>query len=131
MERALQARFPDATQNVSGADAVNLIKNGCVLVCEGANMPSPQLGSLQAGLAFGPASASSGGQGASTSQLEMVWTPVCSPTLKVDAKLKNIKANTKAAHETAEEFGVPGNVSRRQRCRLQGGRLHDRAGFVH
>ena len=33
--------FPSATQNeVSGADAANRIKNGCVLVCEGANMPS-------------------------------------------------------------------------------------------
>lgn len=50
--------FPSATQNeVSGADAANLIKNGCVLVCEGANMPStPEAveAFLQAGLAFGP-----------------------------------------------------------------------------
>ena len=107
--------FPSATQNeVSGADAANLIKNGCVLVCEGANMPStPEAveAFLQAGLAFGPGKCANAG-GVSTSQLEMAqnasmqsWT-----FEEVDAKLKNIMANIfKAAHETAEEFGVPGN----------------------
>ena len=105
--------FPSATQNeVSGADAANLIKNGCVLVCEGANMPStPEAveAFLQAGLAFGPGKCANAG-GVSTSQLEMAqnasmqsWT-----FEEVDAKLKNIMANIfKAAHETAEEFGVP------------------------
>ena len=107
--------FPSATQNeVSGADAANLIKNGCVLVCEGANMPStPEAveAFLQAGLAFGPGKCANAG-GVSTSQLEMAqnasmqaWT-----FEEVDSRLKNIMANIfKAAHETAEEFGVPGN----------------------
>ena len=57
--------FPSATQNeVSGADAANLIKNGCVLVCEGANMPStPEAveAFLQAGLAFGPGKCANAG----------------------------------------------------------------------
>ncbi|MFQ8736151.1 MAG: NADP-specific glutamate dehydrogenase, partial [Bilophila wadsworthia] len=40
----------------------------------------------------------------------MAQTPYASGPLKGDAKLKNIMANIfKAAHETAEEFGVPGN----------------------
>ena len=107
--------FPSATQNeVSGADAANLIKNGCAMVCEGANMPStPEaVGAfLQAGLAFGPGKCANAG-GVSTSQLEMAqnasmqaWT-----FEEVDAKLKNIMANIfNAAHNTAEEFGVPGN----------------------
>ena len=62
-------------------------------------------------LAFGPGKCANAG-GVSTSQLEMAqnasmqsWT-----FEEVDAKLKNIMANIfKAAHETAEEFGVPGN----------------------
>ena len=107
--------FPSATQNeVSGADAANLIKNGCVMVCEGANMPStPEAveAFLQAGLAFGPGKCANAG-GVSTSQLEMAqnasmqaWT-----FEEVDAKLKNIMANIfNAAHNTAAEFGVPGN----------------------
>lgn len=69
-------------------------------------------GSLPSGrLAFGPGKCANAG-GVSTSQLEMAqnasmqsWT-----FEEVDAKLKNIMANIfKAAHETAEEFGVPGN----------------------
>ena len=41
----------------------------------------------------------------SQNSLRLSWT-----FEEVDAKLKNIMANIfKAAHETAEEFGVPGN----------------------
>ena len=33
--------FPSATQNeINGKDAQNLVNNGVVLVCEGANMPT-------------------------------------------------------------------------------------------
>lgn len=110
-----QLAFPSATQNeVSGEDAASLIKNGCFLVCEGANMPStPEAVSafLGAGIAFGPGKCANAG-GVSTSQLEMAqnagmqaWT-----FEEVDAKLRNIMANIfSAAHDTAEEFGVPGN----------------------
>lgn len=110
-----QVAFPSATQNeVSGADAASLIRNGCFMVCEGANMPStPEAVSafLGAGIAFGPGKCANAG-GVSTSQLEMAqnasmqaWT-----FEEVDAKLRKIMANIfNAAHNTAEEFGVPGN----------------------
>ena len=93
--------FPSATQNeVSGADAANLIKNGCVLVCEGANMPStPEAIEIiqKAGLLFAPAKAANAG-GVATSGLEMTqnsirltWSPE-----EVDAKLKSIMQNIHA-----------------------------------
>ena len=107
--------FPSATQNeVSGADAANLIKNGCVLVCEGANMPStPEAveAFLQAGLAFGPGKCANAG-GVSTSQLEMAqnasmqsWT-----FEEVDERLhKNMIDIFAKAADAAERYGVPGN----------------------
>ena len=110
-----QLAFPSATQNeLTGADAANLLKNGCILVSEGANMPStPEAieAFLGAGIAYGPGKCANAG-GVSTSQLEMAqnssmqaWT-----FEEVDAKLKHIMANIfKSAHDTAEEFGVPGN----------------------
>lgn len=111
-----QAAFPSATQNeLNEADAKELIKNGCVSVCEGANMPSTleAIGVfLNAGIAFGPAKAANAG-GVATSQLEMAqnasmqqWT-----FNEVDAKLKNImKGIFVAAHETAKEFNAPNNL---------------------
>jgi glutamate dehydrogenase (NADP+) len=40
---ALRVRFPSATQNeIDGNDAKLLLQNGCTLVSEGANMPSPR-----------------------------------------------------------------------------------------
>ena len=110
-----QLAFPSATQNeVSGEDAASLIKNGCFLVCEGANMPStPEAVSafLGAGIAFGPGKCANAG-GVSTSQLEMAQNAGMQAWSfeEVDAKLRNIMANIfSAAHDTAEEFGVPGN----------------------
>src|SRR5881628_2490185 len=36
-----ECAFPSATQNeINGKDAADLLKNGCYVVCEGANMPS-------------------------------------------------------------------------------------------
>src|SRR5262249_4026120 len=36
-----ECAFPSATQNeINGKDAANLLKNGCYVVCEGANMPT-------------------------------------------------------------------------------------------
>ena len=110
-----QVAFPSATQNeLNGADAAVLLKNGCILVSEGANMPStPEAIDtfLKAGIAFGPAKCANAG-GVATSQLEMAqnasmqrWT-----FDKVDTKLQGIMAGIfKAAHRTAEEFGEPGN----------------------
>src|SRR5438094_5829346 len=66
--------FPSATQNeITAKDAANLIKNGCKLVSEGANMPSTLEATrlfLEAGVLYGPAKAANAG-GVATSGLEM------------------------------------------------------------
>ncbi|MBR3880022.1 MAG: NADP-specific glutamate dehydrogenase [Mailhella sp.] len=110
-----QLAFPCATQNeVTLADANNLLAKGCILVSEGANMPSTLEATaafLKAGICYGPAKCANAG-GVATSQLEMeqnagmtAWT-----FEEVDNKLKGIMAGIfKAAHDTAEEFGQPGN----------------------
>lgn len=107
--------FPSATQNeVSAEDAAALIKNGCILVSEGANMPSTPAAIEAfhaAGIAFGPGKCANAG-GVATSQLEMAqnasmqkWT-----FEEVDNKLKAIMGNIfEAAHHTAAEFKAPGN----------------------
>jgi len=110
------AAFPSATQNeVSAEDARELLKNGCVCVAEGANMPSsPEAIDtfLASGIAYGPAKAANAG-GVATSQLEMSqnasmlqWT-----FEEVDAKLKRIMEHIyRTASETAKEYGAPGNL---------------------
>ena len=66
--------FPSATQNeISGDDAASLLKNGCTLVAEGANMPStPEAIEqfLAAKIMYAPGKASNAG-GVATSGLEM------------------------------------------------------------
>jgi glutamate dehydrogenase (NADP+) len=68
------AAFPCATQNeLQAADAMNLISNGCMVVAEGANMPStPEaIEAFQAAkVLFAPGKASNAG-GVATSGLEM------------------------------------------------------------
>ncbi len=108
--------FPSATQNeISGDDARTLLKNGCYLVVEGANMPStPE--AIQQFLAnkilYGPGKAANAG-GVATSGLEMSqnvirlsWTHE-----EVDERLHNIMiAIHKQSYEAAEEYGCPGNL---------------------
>ena len=108
--------FPCATQNeLNEVDAAELIKNGCICVAEGANMPSTLKAIkvfLQAGIHYGPAKAANAG-GVSTSQLEMAqnasmqqWT-----FEKVDKKLRGIMTGIfTTANETAIEFKAPGNL---------------------
>ncbi|HZL76365.1 MAG TPA: NADP-specific glutamate dehydrogenase, partial [Bacteroidales bacterium] len=66
--------LPCATQNeLTGEDAQKLIKNGCICICEGANMPcTPQAVEIiqKNGLLFSPGKASNAG-GVATSGLEM------------------------------------------------------------
>ena len=66
--------LPCATQNeLNGEDAQKLISNGCICVCEGANMPStPEAIEVfhKNGLLFSPGKASNAG-GVATSGLEM------------------------------------------------------------
>jgi glutamate dehydrogenase (NADP+) len=107
--------LPSATQNeISGEDAKALVKNGCVCVAEGANMPStPEAVEVFLGnkVLFGPGKAANAG-GVATSGLEMSqnamrlsWTRE-----EVDQKLHQIMVNIhNAAYEAAEEYGTPGN----------------------
>ena len=108
--------LPCATQNeldAEGAEA--LVKNGCVAVAEGANMPcTPEAVEIfQAnGLLFGPAKAANAG-GVATSGLEMSQNSQRLPWTfdEVDAKLHDImKSIYHAAAQAAEAYGVPGNL---------------------
>lgn len=110
------AAFPCATQNeLTQIDAQTLLKNGCILVAEGANMPSTKEAIdcfIEAKISYGPGKAANAG-GVATSQLEMAqnasmqnWT-----FEDVDEKLQQIMNNIfVTASETATEFGVPGNL---------------------
>ena len=107
--------FPSATQNeISGADAETLVKNGCKLVAEGANMPStPEAVDvfIQNKVLYGPGKAANAG-GVATSGLEMAqnamhlnWT-----SAEVEARLHQIMVSIhQSAFETAKEYGKPGN----------------------
>lgn len=111
-----QAAFPSATQNeLTEEDAKELVKNGCICVAEGANMPSTLEAIevfLAAKTAYGPAKAANAG-GVATSQLEMAqnasmqkWT-----FEDVDNKLKGIMKHIfETSYETAKEFGEPHNL---------------------
>ncbi|MBL8260760.1 MAG: NADP-specific glutamate dehydrogenase [Candidatus Competibacteraceae bacterium] len=110
------AAFPSATQNeVSVEDAKELLKNGCVCVAEGANMPSTLEAIdafLASGIAYGPAKAANAG-GVATSQLEMSQNASMSQWSfeEVDAKLQRIMKHIyRTASETAKEYGAPGNL---------------------
>jgi len=108
--------LPCATQNeLDGTAAKTLVKNGCIAVAEGANMPStPEAvqAFLDAKIAFGPGKAANAG-GVATSGLEMAqnsqrlaWT-----FDEVDAKLHRIMANIhETAKNAAEEYSTPGNL---------------------
>lgn len=108
--------FPSATQNeIHRKDAENLIKNGCQLVAEGANMPSTLEATrcfLEHGVLYGPAKAANCG-GVATSGLEMAqnsqrmsWT-----RKEVDRKLHAIMVEVhRNCFETAERYGVRGNL---------------------
>ncbi len=107
--------LPCATQNeLNEADAAELIKNGCKLVGEGANMPTTLEATelLQSkGVIFAPGKAANAG-GVATSALEMSqnsqrlsWT-----FEEVDQKLHGIMAGIhKNAFDAAKEYGFEGN----------------------
>jgi glutamate dehydrogenase (NADP+) len=109
--------MPCATQNELDANAARqLIKNGCMAVVEGANMPStPEAEKVftDAKIAYGPGKAANAG-GVSTSGLEMSqnsqrlsWT-----FDEVDAKLHSIMINIYAAiKNAAAEYNTPDNLA--------------------
>jgi len=108
--------FPSATENeLNGKDAKKLVKNGCIAVGEGANMPTTPEGVqvfLNSGILYGPGKAANAG-GVATSGLEMqqnagreAWG-----FEETDAKLQHIMRNVyQQCSEAAEEFGSPGNL---------------------
>ena len=108
--------FPSATQNeITARDAANLIKNGCKLVSEGANMPSTLEATklfLEAGVLYGPAKAANAG-GVATSGLEMAQNSarLCWTREEVDDRLHKIMTSIhKNCFETAAAYGTPGNL---------------------
>jgi glutamate dehydrogenase (NADP+) len=111
------AAFPSATQNeLNGEDARELVKNGCRLVCEGANMPStPEAVDVfkKAGVQYAPGKAANAG-GVATSQLEMSQNASMQQWSKdeVDTRLRQIMADIHATvSQAAEEFGAPGDLA--------------------
>ncbi|MFI5218096.1 MAG: NADP-specific glutamate dehydrogenase [Bacteroidia bacterium] len=100
--------LPSATQNeLNGADAEVLVKNGCKAVAEGANMPcTPEAVAVfhNAKIHFAPGKASNAG-GVAVSGLEMtqnsmrlMWTRE-----EVDSRLHEIM---KSIHKTCEHYGA-------------------------
>lgn len=112
---ACDVALPCATQNELNADdAKALVKNGCVCVSEGANMPStPEAVEIiqNAGALFGPGKAANAG-GVATSGLEMSQNAIrlSWSAEEVDQKLHGIMKNIHAAaRSAAEEFGEKDN----------------------
>ena len=108
--------FPCATQNeLNLEDAKALLSNNCILVAEGANMPSTQeavQAFLNAKIMYGPGKAANAG-GVATSQLEMAQNASMTQWSfqEVDARLKGIMANIyNMASETAKEFNQAHNL---------------------
>ncbi len=108
--------FPSATENeITGKDAKKLVKNGCMAVGEGANMPTTPEGVhvfIQARIAYGPGKAANAG-GVATSGLEMQQNASREAWgfEETDAKLRQIMKNVYTlCSEAAEEFGSPGNL---------------------
>jgi glutamate dehydrogenase (NADP+) len=92
-----------------------LVKNGCIAVAEGANMPStPDAVAVfqSAKVAYGLAKAANAG-GVATSALEMTQNAGFDgwDRAKVDAELDRIMTNIhQQCAETAEMYGQPGNL---------------------
>jgi len=103
--------FPSATQNeIDEVDAKALVKNGCIAVGEGANMPTTPQGVevfQKAKILYAPGKASNAG-GVATSGLEMSqnslrlsWT-----SEEVESRLHNIMI---AIHEQCVKYGKSGD----------------------
>lgn len=111
----MDCAFPCSRQNeLDDKDATFLLKHGCKVVAEGANMPSTPAAIQafeKAGILYAPGKAANAG-GVATSGLEMTqnserlnWTAE-----KVDSKLKEImSAIHHNAYEAAAHYGHKGN----------------------
>jgi len=108
--------FPCATQNeLNLEDAKVLVANGCLLVNEGANMPTtPEAAAYfkENNILFGPGKAANAG-GVATSQLEMSQNASMAKWTfeEVDIKLRQIMRNIfETAYNTSKEFGHEGDL---------------------
>ena len=113
---ACDVAFPSATQNeLSLLDAQTLEKNGCILINEGANMPTTAdaLSYIRKStMLFSPGKAANAG-GVATSQLEMSQNASMAQWSfeEVDNKLRTIMQNIfKTAYETSVEFDCAGDL---------------------
>ena len=103
--------LPCATQNeLHGKDADLLLKNGCICVSEGANMPSTKEAIYkfhEAKILFAPGKASNAG-GVATSGLEMSQNSIRMNWTReeVDEKLKRIMNDI---HESCVKYGTEGD----------------------
>ena len=107
--------FPCATQNeINQKDALNLVQQGGMLVCEGANMPcTPDAIDvfLDRKILYAPGKAANAG-GVAVSGLEMAQNSMRLnwPREEVDGRLRSIM---RSIHQTcldaAAEYGSPGN----------------------
>jgi glutamate dehydrogenase/leucine dehydrogenase len=100
--------MPNATQNeINEEEAKTLVKNGCICVSEGANMPSTPGAVevfLNAGILYGPGKAANAG-GVATSGLEMTQNSMRLPWQReeVDDRLRTIMRNI---HKTCVNYGT-------------------------
>ncbi len=114
-EVKVDVALPCATQNeIYEDDAKTLVKNGCMCVCEGANMPTTIEGYkvfVEAGILYAPGKASNAG-GVATSGLEMSQNSMRLPWPReeVDKRLHEIMFRIHdTCVTTAEKYGTPGN----------------------
>ena len=105
--------LPSATQNeINKEDAQTLVKNGCICVAEGANMPSEAEAInvfLENQILFGPGKAANAG-GVAVSGLEMSQNAMSIRWSReeVDKKLQDIMSNI---HEACVSFGKEGDFT--------------------
>ncbi len=107
--------FPCATQNeVNEKDSNELVRNGCKLLAEGANMPTTPEGInvlIDNGVMYAPGKASNAG-GVATSGLEMTQNFMGTNWSRgeVDEKLHHIMRNIhQTCLDAAKEYGKPSN----------------------
>jgi glutamate dehydrogenase (NADP+) len=114
---ACDIALPCATQNELDTDgALALIRNGCQIVAEGANMPTtPDAGRLllEAGVRFAPAKAVNAG-GVATSALEMQQN-ASRDSWTFEHTEDRLAVIMRGIHdrclETADEYGTPGSYA--------------------
>ena len=107
--------LPCATQNeLNHADALSLVRNGCIVVAEGANMPTTPDAVrtlMEAGVLFAPGKAANAG-GVATSALEMQQN-ASRDSWSFEHSEEKLAEIMRSIHqrcaETAAEYGTPGN----------------------